>query len=72
MSTNDQVDTCMHQVEPGGSRRHFISRAFKRQIVEGSVPGQNPFYPLEFEALFQPARECLENRGRFSRPSEVL
>jgi len=28
----------MHQVEPGGRRRHF-SRAFKRQIVEETLAG---------------------------------
>ncbi|MFP4296195.1 MAG: IS66-like element accessory protein TnpA [Halothiobacillaceae bacterium] len=29
----------MHQVEPGGRRRHHYSRAFKRQIVEETLAG---------------------------------
>lgn len=38
VSTNEQVDTCMYQAEPGGRRRHF-SRAFKRQLVEETLVG---------------------------------
>jgi transposase len=39
VSTIGQVDTCMHQVEPDGRRRHYYSRAFKRQVVEETLVG---------------------------------
>jgi transposase len=29
----------MHQVEPDGRRRHYYSRAFKRQVVEETLVG---------------------------------